>query len=276
MLAFLHAAELYIKNQDTGKALENWGRVTQLDSENIIARLYMAMVHERLGHASQATSEYLVAASLYQRSGNAAKAAEMISRALRLSPRNPEARQAESMLKNGQLLPKPMHHQGGTSALRMPQVKQLEPSKSADTGLDPIAEARKQAIARLAEVLFDLSEEAGTSSIASKRGMQAIVRDTGQLNVKQSERSKIMQHIGQAIDAQTKERDAQAAEELEKALEAGFTEPSLYFTLGLLRSKSDRPGKCPAIPANCRQAPGLRSRQPPADGANPTPVGAFA
>jgi tetratricopeptide (TPR) repeat protein len=238
--AFMHAAELYIKNQDTGKALENWGCITQLDPENITARLYMAMVHERLGHASQATSEYLVAASIYQRSGNAARAAEMVTHALHLAPHNPEARQAESMLKNGQLLPKPMHHQGGTSALRVPQMKLLQPSKSADTGLDPIAEARKMAISRLAEVLFDLSEEAGTSSIASKRGMQAIVRDTGQLNVKQSERSRIMQHIGAAIDAQTKERDAQAAEELDKALASGFTEPSLYFNLGLLRSKSDR------------------------------------
>ena len=70
--------------------------------------------------------------------------------------------------------------------------------------------------------------------------MQAIVRDTGQLNIKQSERSKIMQHIGQAIDAQTKEQDDQAAEELEKALAAGFTDPALYFDLGFLRSKSER------------------------------------
>jgi tetratricopeptide (TPR) repeat protein len=233
--AFLHAAELYIKNQNTGKAFENWGRVIQLDSENITARLYLAMVHERLGHASQATSEYLVVASLYQRSGSGTKAAEMIGRALRLAPHNPEARQAESMLKNGQLLPKPLHRQGAISAPRVAQVKKLEPSKSADTGLDPIAEARKQAIARLAQVLFDLSEEAGSSSIASKRGMQAIVRDTGQL----SEPSKIMQHISQAIDAQTKEQDNQAAEELEMALAAGFTDPSLYFDLGLLRSKSD-------------------------------------
>ena len=237
--AFMHAAELYIKSQDTGKALENWGHVTQVDSDHITARLYLAMVHERLGHAPQATSEYLVTASLYQRSGNPTKAAEMISRALRLAPHSSEARQAESMLKNGQLLPKPLHHQGGTSALRMPQVKQLEPSKSADTGLDPIAEARKLAVGRLAEVLFDLSEEVGSSSMVSKRGMQAIVRDTGQLNIKQSERSKIMQHIGQAIDAQTKDRDVQAAEELEKALASGFTEPSLYFTLGFLRLKTE-------------------------------------
>ncbi|MGB8213155.1 MAG: tetratricopeptide repeat protein [Anaerolineales bacterium] len=238
--AFLRAAEFYIKNQDSDKALENWGNVTRLDPEHITARLYMAMVHERVGHTSPATNEYLAAASLYQRSGNATKAAEMIGRALRLSPRSPEARQAESMLKNGQLLPKPMHRQGGTSALRTALVvKQLEPSKSADSGLDPIAEARKQAITRLAEVLFDLSEEAGSNPVVSKRGMQAIVRGTGQLNIQQSERSKIMQHIGQAIDAQTKEQGDQAAEELEKALAAGFTDPSLYFDLGLLRSKTE-------------------------------------
>ncbi|MGD0751448.1 MAG: tetratricopeptide repeat protein [Anaerolineales bacterium] len=239
--AFLQAAELYIKNQDSGKALENWGRVTQLDSDNITPRLYIAMVHERLGHAPQATIEYLVVASLLQRSGNGKKAAEMIGRALRLSPNNQEAQQAESMLRNGQLLPKPVRTQEGTSSPQVAQVKQLGPSKSADTGLDPIAEACKQAIARLAEVYFDLSEEASSTAILSKRSMQAIVRDAGQSNEKQSERSKIMQHIGQAIDAQTKERDGRAAEELEKALAEGLIEPSVYFDLGFLRSKSDNP-----------------------------------
>ena len=83
--AFLHAGELYIKNQNSEKALENWVRVTQLDSEHIAARVYLAMVHERLGHVPQATTEYLAAASLYQRSGNGAKATEMVGRALRLS-----------------------------------------------------------------------------------------------------------------------------------------------------------------------------------------------
>ena len=238
--AFLHAAELNIQNQNPDKALENWMHVTQLDSDHITAHLYLAMVHERLGHIPQATSEYLSSASLYQRSGNGAKAAELITRALHLTPHSPEARQAQIMLNNGQLLPKPMHRQGGTGALRMTQVKQLEPSKSVDTGLDPIAEARKQAIAQLAEVLFDMSEEAGASANSSKLGMQAIVNGAEQLNAKQDERSMIMQHIGQAIDAQTKEKGNQAAGELEKALEAGFTDPSLYFDLGLLGSKTER------------------------------------
>jgi tetratricopeptide (TPR) repeat protein len=234
--AFLRAAELNVQNQNPDKALENWMQITQVDPEHIAAHVYLAMVHERLGHLPQAANEYLASASLYQRAGNKSKATELITRALRLTPTSPDVRQAEIMLRNGQLLPKPMHRQGGTGALRISQVKQLESSKPVDTGLDPVAEARKQAIARLAEVLFDMSEEAGASAISSKRGMQAIVQGAEQLNVKQDERSIIMQHIGLAIDAQTKEQANKASEELEKALEAGFTDPALYFDLGLLGS----------------------------------------
>ncbi len=237
--SFVKAADLYIKNQDAEKALANWVRVTQLDAEHITARSYLAMVHERLGHLQQATTEYLTVASLLQRSGDTAKATEMIGRALRLVPNNPEARQAQTMLKSGQLLPKPMRSKGGTGPLRMAQVKQLESPKNADTGLDPVAEARKHALTRLAEVLFDFSDGAGNPQ-TPKRGMQAIVRGTGELNLKQSDRTKIMLHIGQAIDAQTKDQEAQAAEELEKALAAGFADAALYFDLGLLRSKTER------------------------------------
>ena len=239
--SFLKAAELYIKNQDADKALANWVRVTHLDSEHVTAHSYLAMVHERLGHAQQAATEYLTGASLLQRSGNAEKAAEMIERALRLVPNSSEARQAQTMLKDGQLLPKPMQPQGGAGPLRMAQVKQLESPKNTDTGLDPIAEARKHALTRLAEVMFDLSDGAGNPQMP-KRGMQAIVHGTGELNLKQSDRSKILLHIGQAIDAQTKDQEAQAAEELEKALAAGFVDSALYFDLGLLRSKTERLG----------------------------------
>jgi tetratricopeptide (TPR) repeat protein len=237
--AFLHAAELNIQGQNPDKALENWMHITQVDPENINAHMYLAMVHERLGHIPQATNEFLASASLYQRAGNTFKAEELIGRALRLSPTSPDARQAEIMLKNGQLLPKPMHRQGGTGALRMAQVKQVETTKPVDTGLDPIAEARKQAVSRLAEVLFDLSEESGSSAITAKRGFQAIVQDEKEKAAKpQDDRSAIMQHIGLAIDAQTKEQDSKAIEELEKALEAGFNEPALMFDLGCLCSKT--------------------------------------
>ncbi len=237
---FLKAAELYIKRQEAEKAIENWIRVTQLDSGHIPARTYLAMVHERLGHAPQAIHEYLAIASLFQQSGNASKAAEMIGRALRLNPNHSEARQAQNMLKSGQPLPRPMRPQGGTGPLRMAQVKQLSIPKSGDTGLDPVAEARKRALTRLAEVLFDLSDEIGETSATRRGSMTSIVRGTGQLDIKKSERARIMLHISQAIDAQTSEQEAQAIEELEKAIEAGFKDPAAYFILGLLRSKSER------------------------------------
>jgi tetratricopeptide (TPR) repeat protein len=237
--SFLKAAELYIRNQEADKALSNWVRVTQLDSEHITAHSYLAMVHERLGHAHQAATEYLMVASLLQRSGNADKTAEMIGRALRLDPTSPEVRQAQAMFKSGQLLPKPMRPHGGTGALRMAQVKQLESPKNTVSNLDPIAEARKHALTRLAEILFELSDEMGNPQ-TPKRGMQSIVHGTGELNLKENDRPKIMLHIGQAIDAQTKDQEAQAAEELERALADGFTDPALYFDLGLLRSKTER------------------------------------
>jgi tetratricopeptide (TPR) repeat protein len=237
--SFLKAAELYIKNQEADKALANWVRVTQLDSEHLNAHSYLALVHERLRHTHQAVTEYLIVASLLQRSGNTNKAAEMIGNALRLAPNSPEARQAQTILKGGQLLPKPMHTRGGTGPLRMAQVKQLESPRNTDSSLDPIAEALKHALTNLAEILFDFSDGEGTPK-TPKHGMQDIVRGNGELDQKQSEHTKIMLHIGQAIDAQTKDQQAQAVEELEKALAAGFTNPALNFDLGYLRSQTDR------------------------------------
>jgi tetratricopeptide (TPR) repeat protein len=239
--SFLKVAELYAREQDAQKAIENWSRVTRLDSDNITARNYLALVHEWLGHIQQSVNEYLAVASLYQRAGNANKAAEMVGRALHLQPDNALARQAQTMLKNGQVLPKPLHSQGGTGMLRMPQPKQLQAPTAADSGLDPIQEARKKALARLAEVLFEFTEEAAANS-GTRRGMQSIVRAAGQTTEgeKPGEPSKLTLYLSQAIESQTKNQDTQAAEELEKAIEAGFRDPAIYFDLGLMRSGTER------------------------------------
>lgn len=238
--AAMQAAELYVKEQNVDKALENWLRVTTLDPDHVAAHSRLALVHERLNHPQQAATEYLAVASLMQRSGEAGKAAEMVGRALRLAPTSQEGRQAQLMLKAGQLLPRPMRPKGGTGPLRMAQVKQIEVrTRPKDSGLDPIAEARQKALTRLAEVLFDLSEE-GSESTAPKRGLQAIVRGTGPLSLQKGELTTIMLHLGEAIEAQTKNNEDQAAEELEKALEQGFREPALYFNLGMLRARGER------------------------------------
>ncbi len=238
--AAFKAADLFLNQRDLEKAIENWVRVTSLDPEHVLSHSRLALAHQHLGHKSQAVMEYLAVASLVQRTGNLEKTNELVNKALQVMPESSEARQAQTLLHSGQLLPKPLRPKGGTGPLAMAQVKQLDqPKKQTDSGLDPIAEARQKALTRLAEILFDYTTDDGGSAQA-RRGLQALMRGTGQLSLQQNEQTKVVLHLGQAIDWQSKGKDLEAAEELENALEAGFTHPALYFDLGLLRSTGDR------------------------------------
>jgi tetratricopeptide (TPR) repeat protein len=238
--AAFKAADLYLNQRDVDKAIENWVRVTSLDPEHMLSHSRLALAHERLGHKPQAVAEFIAVASLIQRTGNMEKTAQLVNKALQIMPESAEARQALTLLRSGQLLPKPLRPKGGTGPIAMAQVKQLDqPKQQADSGLDPIAEARQKALTRLAEILFDYSTDDGPA-VQARRGLQALMRGTGQLSLHQSEQTKVVLHLGQAIDAQSKGNDSQAAEELEHALEAGFKHPALYFDLGLLRSTGDR------------------------------------
>jgi tetratricopeptide (TPR) repeat protein len=235
--AALRAGDLFLKQRDTEKALENWVRVTNVNPENAIAHSRLAQVHEKLGHAQQAVTEYLAIASIIQRAGNVEKTKEMIDKALSLLPNSLEVKQAEALFKTGQLLPKPLRGKGGTGPIRMAQVKQLQKPKTS-SGLDPIAESRQKALTQLAELLFEYSDD--SPSAQERKGLSAIMKGTGGISLQQSEQTKVVLHLGLAIDAQTKGNEAQAAEEMESALEAGFKHPSLYFMLGFLRFKGER------------------------------------
>ena len=238
--AAVKAADLFLNQRDIDKAIENWVRVTTLDPEHALAHSRLALAHERLGHKAQAVAEYIAVASIVQRTGNMDKTGELINKALKIMPESAEAKQAQTLLRSGQLLPKPLRPKGGTGPIAMAKVKQLDqPQKPTDSGLDPIAEARQKALTRLAEILFDYTTDDGPSPQA-RRGLQALMRGTGQLNLQQSEQATVVLHLGQAIDLQSKGQDSEAADELENALEAGFNHPALYFDLGMLRSTSDR------------------------------------
>jgi tetratricopeptide (TPR) repeat protein len=237
--ASMRAAELFIKQREIEKALENWGRVTALNPEHGLAHSRLALVHERLGHNPQAVTEYLAVASILQRAGKPDKAQELVLKSLQLVPDSNEARQALSLLKTGQVLPKPLRVKGGTGPVAMAKVRQSqEQAEQSGSNLDPVAEARQKAMTELAEVLFEYSDD--SPSAQERRGMAAIERGTGQLSLQQAEQTRVVLHLGQAIDAQTREQDAAAADELERALEAGFRHPALYFDLGYLRARGDR------------------------------------
>jgi tetratricopeptide (TPR) repeat protein len=197
------------------------------------------MVHERLGHTQQAAAEYLMMASLVQRTGNFEKTIEIVKRAISLDPDSPEGHQAQRLLENGELLPKPTLPPGAGNDLLLEQSKTQESPKIADTGLDPVEEARKHAITRLAAILFDLTDAAGNIHAPSP-ALQAISPRAAEPDPLVSERANIMLSIGQAIDYQSNGQEAQAAEELEKALAAGFTDPALSFDLGYLRARGEQ------------------------------------
>ena len=237
--AAIKAADLYIEQKDVEKAIENWSRVTQLNPEHILAHSRLALVHERLGHQQQAVTEYLALASLMQRSGKPDKATELVMRALKIIPGSQTAQQAQALLNTGQLLPKPIRPKGGTGPIRIAQVKQLgKPKKEISSTLDPIGEASRRALMILAEILFEYSDDSDPQQV--KKGLQAIMHGTGQLSVQRVAQTKIIMHLGQVIDAQSKKQDELAADELAHALLAGFEHPALYFDLGMLRSKGDR------------------------------------
>lgn len=248
----LQAAELYFNARDVEKAMENWLRVVQLNPENVQARSRLALVHEKTNQIPQAITEYIAVASILQNAGNAPKAMEIVEHALKLDPTHAEARQAQSLMKSGRLLPKPARPKGGTGPLRMAQVKQLEaPKKEIKESPDPIMEARKKALNSLADALFELSDEGGGDT---RRGMQALIRGTGQLLSSQTEQTRIMIHLSQAIDSQTKGKDDDAAINLEQAIESGLTLHSAYYNLGMLLATTSQYDKALSYLQKCSRS----------------------
>jgi tetratricopeptide (TPR) repeat protein len=237
--AAMRAGEIFLQQRDLDKAIENWTRVTALRTDHVLAHSRLAMAHEHLNHKELAVKEYLAVAGIMQRGGKASEAQAIVSKALQVMPASAEAHQAQSLITTGQRLPLPERAKGGTGPLRMARIRQLQEPKELDARqLDPVAEASKKALTKLAEILFDYTDE--TPAGQERRGLAAIVKGTGRLSMQHAEQAKVVLHLGQAIDAQTRGDDGVAAEELERTLAAGFEHAALHFNLGYLRFKADR------------------------------------
>ncbi len=236
--AAVQSAELYLKAREVEKSIENWLRVVQLNPEHIAARSRLALIHEKTGQTRQAITEYIALASILQHSGNPQKALEVVGYALKLDSSSQEAAQAAGMIKSGRLLNKPLRPRGATGPLRMAAVKEFEHKETVRESPDPVTEASQKALTMLAEVLFDLSDDSAEAQ--ARRGLQSIMKNTGHLPSQQAEQTKILLHLSQAIDAQTRNQEASAADEIEHAIESGFIHPAAYFDLGFLRSQTNR------------------------------------
>ncbi len=257
--ASLKAADLFLKARDMEKAVHNWNRILRLDPDHLGAHSRLATVFERAGRKSDAVNEYLSMAAVMQQSGVVEKATQVVEYALKIMPGNTKAEEALQQLRTGKPLAKPtrprgtgpfQYQTGGlpnasgglikkTDKLTTPKEQAKQPPKPVEERGDPITLAKKKALLKLADLLFEQNEDNNSGQVA-RRGLQAIMRGTGTLSMEQVERNKIMMHLGQAIDAQTNGNDLLAAEELEKAVDSGLDHTAAYFNLGLLRYQNDR------------------------------------
>ena len=236
----MKASVQFMRNNHTEKAVENWLRVIMVDPTNTEAHKNLAQVYEKTGRNSMAIKEYLALAALFQNEGQQDKAALMVDRSLELDPNHPDSIHAKDLLSKGQQLQEPPRIKGGTGPLRMADIRQMESPEMNDQTLDPISEARKNALTRMANVLFELSNKDDDGTIDERKGMDEIVSAGKDDDHSNGKPALIKQHLGQAIDAQTHGKDSLAVEELEQAFKNGFSDPAIYFDLGLLFAEAER------------------------------------
>lgn len=237
----LHAAELYLKNKEVKRAIENWYRVLRMNPENLQAHARLALIFEHMNEKQQAVHEYLVLASLYQSANDNEKAIRAVNRALQIDSNSAEARQALTMLRDFKPLPRPTRPRGGTGPLEMASIERGEVEKEREEEkLNPIDAAHQKSLTVLASMLFDVADDEQVEKV-SRKGLQSIMRGTGSLRTqKQMDRTRIMLHLSQSVELQTHGDAVRAADELERAISAGLDHPAAYYNLGLLRVKENR------------------------------------
>lgn len=237
--AYMEVAELYGKNKEIDKAIENWSSVVSLTPEHIKAHSRLALVFDHMGRKQQAIMEYIAIASIFQHGGDLPKAVKTINHLLQIYPSSNEGKQALAMIQSGKALPKP-HRPRSVVSSEIEAVRQLEQPKEEDSRppLDPIQEARREALTMLAGLLFEPS--AKTESHPPRQLFQALVKGTSLQDLTQIAQTKIMLHLSQAIDLQSRGEDKQAGVEMEAAIDAGLDSPAGYYILGLLLSEGER------------------------------------
>jgi tetratricopeptide (TPR) repeat protein len=237
------AAELYIKIRDANKATENLKRAANLNPEDVSVHSRLAMIYEWLGEKEQAIREYLAIASLLQSTGEKGQAIRTLEHAAKIAPESAEIRQALRLLREAKPLPRPKRstetfvpHTDLEEAIS----EDLPPLIKERQALDPIEEANKLALGVLAGILFDQPDDGMSLSPGSGRGLHRLAGGNDSAQTEQEAHMAAIRHLSRAVDLQSQDNYALAAEELDRAIEAGINHPAAYFNLGFLRSEGNQ------------------------------------
>ena len=230
----LKAAELHLSARDVEKAIENWMRVLALLPEHLPTRQRLAAVYERLGRRDEAVIEYIASASILQRAGDLTTAMRAVEYASRLNPESQDARFALHTLRSNQMLPRASRPKLAGS-FEKSESRQAEGKEASETSkkVDPIEESRQRAVSLLAGMLFEQTDEAAVETV-SRRGINLLTRGKPDpLAAGSAEKSRIILHLGQAIESISQADEVQAGKEIEKALDLGLRHPAAFYIMGL-------------------------------------------
>lgn len=254
----MQAAEMQLKARDVEKSIESWLHVIMLDPDNLNARSRLAMIYDKLGKKNEAASEYLAAASIMQSAGDRQKAIQAVRYCLQIAPDNIDVQNAMKLLKSNQRLPKPDKPKGGKplEKNRLANIQQIQThAEVADQKMmDPVAETQQSALEELAAMLFDSSDTDVAPGTSGKHGISAITRGTGGLSLEQADRTRVLLHLGHAIDLHSGGNNKRAAEELQRVLDIGLEKTPVYFMLGLLLAE-ENPSKAVSYLQNALRRP---------------------
>lgn len=242
--ASLRAAELYLSVRDADKAINNWTRAIRLQPDNVDARARLALVYEKLGRSRQAINEYIAVAALQQQAGLLKEAEQTCEHALMLNPKSKEAKEALDTLRSFRTLPAPTRQTSQTGPLKLPagqaqKTPTAQPTPAMDDSPDPIEEASQKALQTLAGMLFELGT--GESQKRTTTGLRSIARVVadGLMSRGFDERA-IVKHLNEAIESQSRHENAEAAEALHQAVDAGLDHPAAHYYLGHLLTELGR------------------------------------
>src|SRR3990170_3527031 len=235
------AADLYVRRRDAEKALENWNHIARLVPGNLAARSRLALTLERIGRPREAAREYLAVSAILQQSGKVDPAVDSAQRALALVPGDPEASNALNLLRRGRPLPSPTRPRGATGPLRMARVQEFIKAETPPPAegtrdeevTDPEVAAQREALTILAGLLFEEPKGDGGSGGMS---MTALTKGKSKGDDARG-RPRMYLYLGQAIDLQTRGHKAQAAKELQHAIDDGLDHPAAHLNLGLLKKE---------------------------------------
>jgi len=233
---YLAAAERQLKNQQLDAALDSWQQAQRLDPDNLESYARLALAYERLGRRRMAVHQYLGLASLLQAANNRENALQAVQRAVRLAPNVPDVRWAAEMLRAGQPLPPATRWVSASGSVRPPV--RLETGEQA-IHQDPIQETLRYALTQLSDMLYEVQEDLFVLADKPRRGLNALVSGSGPGVEEAPDSARALRFLSQALSAQQRQYDLEAAADLDRSISCGLRHPAAYYNLGYLLSRKD-------------------------------------